>query len=206
MGLIKAVERFDHARGCRFSSYAAWWIRQAILKSIAVKGQVIRIPIPMLNTIKKHYSAAKQLTQSLGRDPGDEELSEYLGVPVSRVKKIAKWQRSQETASLDTIVDSTELTRVADLIKDKSQAEPFETVFSMTVREAVGNILSRLSEREMKIIQLRYGLTGEEPLTLEETGKVMGITRERVRQIQKEAARRLRGFRELWIIDPPQAG
>ncbi|MDR2094090.1 MAG: sigma-70 family RNA polymerase sigma factor, partial [Treponema sp.] len=195
IGLIEAVGRFDYTRGCRFSTYGTWWIRQAIIKSIADKGRVIRIPIHMLNTIKKCYFMAKQLTQDLGRDPSDEELSEYLGMPVSKVKEIVKL--SQETTSLDTIVDDGNLTRLADLIKDDTIEEPFEMVFSMTLQETMGDILSHLSEREMKIIQLRFGLTGEVPLTLEETGKLLGITRERVRQIQEKATFKLRGLREL---------
>ena len=198
IGLIEAVGRFDYTRGCRFSTYGTWWIRQAIIKSIADKGRVIRIPIHMLNTIKKCYFVAKQLTQDLGRDPSNEELSEYIGLPISKVKEIVKL--SQETTSLDTIVDDGNLTRLADLIRDDSLVEPFEAVFSMAIQETMGNILSNLSEREMKIMQLRFGLTGETPLTLEETGKLLGITRERVRQIQERAAFKLRGVKELFEL------
>ncbi len=195
IGLIEAVERFDYNRGCRFSTYGTWWIRQAIIKSLADKGRVIRIPIHMLNTIKKCYFMAKQLTQDLGRDPRPEELAEKLGIDASRVKEIMKL--SDEPASLDSTVDEDNVTHLSDLISTSGFSEPFEEVFSATLQETIRNVLTNLSTREMKIIQLRFGLGGEGPRTLEETGKMLGITRERVRQIQEKALAKLKLVTEL---------
>ena len=192
IGLIEAVERFDYKRGCRFSTYGTWWIRQAIIKSLADKARVIRIPIHMLNTIKKTFFVSKQLTQELGRDPTEKELAEYMRLPEEKIKDII--QLSQETASLDTTVDDDNVTRLSELIKDENSPEPVESVFNSSLQDTLEEVLGQLNERERRIIQLRYGLLGEGPLTLEETGKMLGITRERVRQIQEKAITKLKAF------------
>lgn len=195
IGLIEAVERFDYKRGCRFTTYGTWWIRQAIIKSLADQGRIIRIPIHMLNTIKKCYYVARYLTQELGHDPTDDELAEFMHLRPDKVKDIIKL--SQDTISLDSPVDDEQVTRLSDLISDESTRKPFEVAFTAALQDNLKRVMSKLNKREVKIIKLRFGLTGEGPYTLEETGRTLGITRERVRQIQEKAIFKLRQLKQI---------
>lgn len=190
IGLIEAVDRFDYRRGCRFTTYGTWWIRQAVIKALADKGRMIRIPIHMLNTIKKCYLVAKYLTQELGRDPSREELARYMHLKVEKIKLVEKL--TQDITSLDLAVDEECVTRLADLVRDRSTPAPFECAFDMALQDTLAEVLRRLSRREARIIRLRFGLDGEGPHSLEETGRLLGITRERVRQIQEKAMAKLR--------------
>ena len=199
IGLIEAVERFDYKKGCRFTTYGTWWIKQAIIKALADKGRMIRIPIHMLNTIKKGYMIAKYLTQELGRNPSVEELARYMHTDVKKIMLINKI--SQETTSLDLPVDAEQNTKLVDLIGDRRYDEPFERVFRLALQDTLQQVLHKLSAREMRIIKLRFGLDCDGPHSLEETGRLLGITRERVRQIQERAIMKLKGSRqilELW--------
>ena len=202
IGLIEAVERFDYTRGCRFTTYGTWWIRQAVIKALADKGRIIRIPVHMLNTIKKCYTVARQLTQELGRNPSPQELARYMDLDLRKIELALKL--SQETASLDMPVDAEHLTRLGDLIRSRGGEEPFDSVFVVTLQDTIEQVLHRLSQREMRIIKLRFGLDCSGPHSLEETGRMLGITRERVRQIQEKALSKLKSsaplleIRESW--------
>jgi RNA polymerase primary sigma factor len=189
IGLIEAVERFDYRRGCRFSTYGTWWIKQAVIKALAENGKAIKIPIHLLNTIKKCFSIARQLTQELGREPSNAEIANYLRIPTAKVDELIRL--SNEPTSLDTPVAGENPSKLSDLIKDAGAAEPFASAFAMALQDTLSMVLQKLSEREMRIIKLRYGLDGEGPFTLEETGRILGITRERVRQIQERALLKL---------------
>jgi len=193
IGLIEAVERFDHRRGCRFSTYGTWWIKQAVIKALAENGKSIKIPIHLLNTIKKCFSIARQLTQDLGREPTHGEIAAYLGMTKARVQELIGF--SHEPASLDSPVADENASRLVDLIRDDGAPEPSRNAFAMALQETLAMVLDKLTVREMRIIKLRFGLDGEGPFTLEETGRILGITRERVRQIQERALAKLRQMR-----------
>ncbi len=203
IGLIEAVDRFNYRKGCRFSTYGTWWIRQAIVKALADKGRVIRIPVHMLSTMRRCFFANRQLTGELGRQPSMAELAERLTLPTKRVEEILRL--SQETASLDVTVDDDSATRLSDLVEDDSWDAPEETAYRLSIEESVRLALTTLTTREKQIVKLRFGIDGEGPHTLEETGRRLGITRERVRQIQEKAIRKLRQLASIRVFYDPTA-
>ncbi len=189
-GLIRAVEKYDWRRGFKFSTYATWWIRQAITRAIADQARTIRIPVHMVETINKLYRTSQKLMQELGREPTPEEIGQELELTADRVREIFKI--SQETTSLDTKVGEDEDSTLGDFIPDESQDSPVDAASKQLLKDHLEEVLGTLTERESKVLALRFGLDGGQARTLEEVGKVFGVTRERIRQIEAKALRKLR--------------
>ncbi len=190
LGLIKAAEKFDYKRNFKFSTYATWWIRQAITRAIADQARTIRVPVHMVETINKLARIQRQLTLELNREPSEEELAKKMGTSVDKVREIYKI--SQDPVSLETPIGEEDDSHLGDFIKDERNLSPEEFATNEMLKDEISQVLETLTEREEKVIRLRFGLEDGKPRTLEEVGQMFGVTRERIRQIEAKALRKLR--------------
>ena len=190
IGLMKAVDKFEWRRGYKFSTYATWWIRQAITRAIADQARTIRIPVHMIETINKLIRTQRQLVQELGREPTSEEIAKRMEIPVAKVRKILKI--AQEPISLETPIGEEEDSHLGDFIEDKAVVSPSDAVINLNLKEQTASVLKTLTPREEKVIKMRFGLDDGSEHTLEEVGQSFAVTRERIRQIEAKALRKLR--------------